>query len=103
MKRRSTRIAAPPISSPSTRKARRWWKKSMSLARRWSARDRVRKRNWVAQGREEQCDMGRITMAENALREMTGHRRLKLGHLVAEFATPGIGHILKSAGCDFVF
>jgi len=34
---------------------------------------------------------------------MTGHRKVKLGHLVAEFATPGIGHILKSAGSDFVF
>src|SRR5688572_28298175 len=42
-------------------------------------------------------------MAKNALREMTGHRRVKLGHIVAEFATPGIGHILKSAGCDYVF
>lgn len=42
-------------------------------------------------------------MAENALKEMASHRGLKLGHLVAEFATPGIGHILKSAGCDFVF
>jgi 2-keto-3-deoxy-L-rhamnonate aldolase RhmA len=42
-------------------------------------------------------------MAENALKDMTGHRKPKLGHLVAEFATPGIGHILKSAGCDFVF
>ena len=42
-------------------------------------------------------------MAETGLREMTGHRRVKLGTLVAEFATPGIGHILKSAGCDFVF
>jgi 2-dehydro-3-deoxyglucarate aldolase/4-hydroxy-2-oxoheptanedioate aldolase len=42
-------------------------------------------------------------MTENSLREMTSHRRLKLGTLVAEFATPGIGHILKSAGCDFVF
>ncbi|MDQ6435629.1 aldolase/citrate lyase family protein [Mesorhizobium sp. LHD-90] len=42
-------------------------------------------------------------MAENALREMMGHRKVKLGHLVAEFATPGIGHILKAAGCDFVF
>jgi 2-keto-3-deoxy-L-rhamnonate aldolase RhmA len=42
-------------------------------------------------------------MAQNALKTMTGHRKLKLGHLVAEFATPGIGHILKSAGCDFVF
>lgn len=42
-------------------------------------------------------------MAVNALRDMTTHRRVKLGTLVAEFATPGIGHLLKSAGCDFVF
>ena len=28
--------------------------------------------------------------------------RRKLGHFIVEFATPGIGHILKSAGCDFV-
>ncbi|MEQ1955857.1 HpcH/HpaI aldolase family protein [Mesorhizobium yinganensis] len=42
-------------------------------------------------------------MAANALRDMATHRRVKLGTLVAEFATPGIGHILKSAGCDFVF
>ncbi len=42
-------------------------------------------------------------MSDNALRDMTTHRRAKFGTLVAEFATPGIGHILKSAGCDFVF
>ena len=42
-------------------------------------------------------------MAENTFRGMTAHRQIKLGTLVAEFATPGIGHILKSAGCDFVF
>lgn len=42
-------------------------------------------------------------MAAEGLKAMTGHRKVKLGHLVAEFATPGIGHILKSAGCDFVF
>lgn len=42
-------------------------------------------------------------MAETGLRQMTTHRRVKLGTLVAEFATPGIGHLLKSAGCDFVF
>lgn len=42
-------------------------------------------------------------MANTSLMEMTSHRNVKLGHLVAEFATPGIGHILKSAGCDFVF
>ena len=29
-------------------------------------------------------------------------RRPKFGHFIVEFATPGIGHILKSAGCDFV-
>ena len=27
----------------------------------------------------------------------------KFGHYVGEFATPGIGHLLASAGCDFVF
>src|SRR3954454_5704384 len=26
----------------------------------------------------------------------------KYGHFVVEFATPGIGHILKKAGCDYV-
>lgn len=38
-----------------------------------------------------------------ALKQMTRDRRAKLGNFVAEFATPGIGHILKAAGCDFVF
>jgi 2-keto-3-deoxy-L-rhamnonate aldolase RhmA len=33
---------------------------------------------------------------------MTRDRRLKVGHFIVEFATPGIGHIMKSAGCDFV-
>ena len=28
---------------------------------------------------------------------------IKLGHLIIEFATPGIGHLLKSAGSDYVF
>jgi len=27
---------------------------------------------------------------------------MKVGHFIVEFATPGIGHIMKSAGCDFV-
>jgi 2-keto-3-deoxy-L-rhamnonate aldolase RhmA len=36
------------------------------------------------------------------LKAMAGTRQAKLGHFVVEFATPGIGHILKSAGCDFV-
>jgi 2-keto-3-deoxy-L-rhamnonate aldolase RhmA len=28
---------------------------------------------------------------------------LKVGHFIVEFLTPGIGHICKNAGCDFVF
>jgi len=28
---------------------------------------------------------------------------LKLGHYVGEFTTPGIGYVLKEAGCDYVF
>jgi 2-keto-3-deoxy-L-rhamnonate aldolase RhmA len=36
------------------------------------------------------------------LKEMAGSRQPKIGHFVVEFATPGIGHIMKSAGCDFV-
>ena len=38
----------------------------------------------------------------NALKAQCRTRELKLGHFVVEFATPGIGHILKGAGCDFV-
>jgi len=41
-------------------------------------------------------------MAELGLKEMAGVRTPKFGHFIVEFATPGIGHILKSAGCDFV-
>lgn len=36
-------------------------------------------------------------------RDLTRTRELKLGTYIGEFATPGIGAILKSAGCDFVF
>jgi 2-keto-3-deoxy-L-rhamnonate aldolase RhmA len=41
-------------------------------------------------------------MAEHGLKAMAGTRKPKFGHFIVEFATPGIGHILKSAGCDFV-
>lgn len=41
-------------------------------------------------------------MSEQGLKEMAATKTAKLGHFVVEFATPGIGHILKSAGCDFV-
>jgi 2-keto-3-deoxy-L-rhamnonate aldolase RhmA len=37
------------------------------------------------------------------LKEMTRSKELKVGHFIVEFATPGIGHILKAAGCDFAF
>ena len=41
-------------------------------------------------------------MADQGLKEMAGTKAPKFGHFIVEFATPGIGHILKSAGCDFV-
>lgn len=41
-------------------------------------------------------------MAAKNLKEMAQSRQPKFGHFIVEFATPGIGHILKSAGCDFV-
>lgn len=37
-----------------------------------------------------------------ALKAFVQDGRMKVGHFVVEFATPGIGHIMKSAGCDFV-
>jgi 2-dehydro-3-deoxyglucarate aldolase/4-hydroxy-2-oxoheptanedioate aldolase len=36
------------------------------------------------------------------LKSLCQNRRVKLGTYVGEFITPGIGHILRSAGCDFV-
>src|SRR5215475_10351197 len=41
-------------------------------------------------------------MSQQGLRELAASRGPKFGHFVVEFATPGIGHIMKSAGCDFV-
>jgi 2-keto-3-deoxy-L-rhamnonate aldolase RhmA len=41
-------------------------------------------------------------MTAHHLKNFAGNKSLKLGHFIVEFATPGIGHILKSAGCDFV-
>lgn len=40
-------------------------------------------------------------MPRKSLKDMTRKRDVKLGHFIVEFATPGIGHILKAAGCDF--
>src|ERR1700743_1440195 len=41
-------------------------------------------------------------MTAQGLKEMAQTEGPKFGHFVVEFATPGIGHIMKSAGCDFV-
>jgi 2-keto-3-deoxy-L-rhamnonate aldolase RhmA len=41
-------------------------------------------------------------MTPHRLREFVGKTDVKFGHFIVEFATPGIGHILKSAGCEFV-
>lgn len=38
----------------------------------------------------------------DTLRSQCQTKSAKYGHFIVEFATPGIGHILKNAGCDFV-
>jgi len=38
-----------------------------------------------------------------SLKEQCRTSDLKVGHLILEFVTPGIGHICRNAGCDFVF
>jgi hypothetical protein len=40
-------------------------------------------------------------MDGQGLKALTRTREPKFGHFIVEFATPGIGHILKSAGCGF--
>lgn len=42
-------------------------------------------------------------MPADRLKDMTRRRDIKLGSMVLEFATPGIGQILKGAGCDYAF
>jgi 2-keto-3-deoxy-L-rhamnonate aldolase RhmA len=41
-------------------------------------------------------------MAQRGLKALAKTKQIKVGHFVVEFCTPGIGHIMKSAGCDFV-
>lgn len=41
-------------------------------------------------------------MQNTNLKAMAQTKQLKLGHFIVEFATPGIGHIVKSAGAEFV-
>ncbi len=45
---------------------------------------------------------GRTGMAAATLKEMARERTAKVGHFIVEFVSPGIGHMLKNAGCDFV-
>ena len=40
---------------------------------------------------------------KNVLAEFVCTKKPKFGHYVGEFATPGIGHLQASAGCNFVF
>jgi 2-keto-3-deoxy-L-rhamnonate aldolase RhmA len=46
--------------------------------------------------------MSENSLKATSLKAMARSRALKLGHFIVEFATPGIGHILKSAGSEFV-
>ena len=40
-------------------------------------------------------------MTDDALKAMARNNDLKAGHMVVEFDTPGIGYIMKEAGCEF--
>ncbi len=40
-------------------------------------------------------------MIERSLKAQT-EGGLSVGHFIVEFATPGIGHLMRNAGCDFV-
>ena len=42
-------------------------------------------------------------MRSQSLKDMLNSPDVKIGNFIVEFATPGIGHILKAAGCDFAF
>jgi 2-keto-3-deoxy-L-rhamnonate aldolase RhmA len=53
-------------------------------------------------GLEAEFSVGGAQVDQPSLKTMAQSRQIKVGHFIVEFATPGIGHILKSAGCDFV-
>lgn len=42
-------------------------------------------------------------MTNTTLKSLCEQRGLKVGTFMCEFNTPGIGHILKNGGCDYVF
>ena len=41
-------------------------------------------------------------MPDGGLKKLARSSELKVGHFIVEFATPGVGHLMKNAGCDFV-
>jgi 2-keto-3-deoxy-L-rhamnonate aldolase RhmA len=41
-------------------------------------------------------------VAKNSLKEMAQTRKARFGTFLVEFNTPGIGHIMKAAGCEYV-
>ena len=46
---------------------------------------------------------GTKIMTFGALKQLTRTLDLRLGHYVGEFVTPGIGYMLKEAGCEYCF
>ena len=42
-------------------------------------------------------------MARPNMKRLFASSKLKVGHILFEFSTPGIGQILKAANVDFVF
>ena len=42
-------------------------------------------------------------MARPNMKRLFASSKLKVGHLLFEFSTPGIGQILKATNIDFVF
>ena len=101
--RPSTHICSPITSAASMRsRARSCASKSVidaTLVCEGSART---DESGAIAGRESRSPVGRNDMADRASKTWPRTKSPKFGHFIVEFATPGIGHILKSAGCDFV-
>ncbi len=45
----------------------------------------------------------KLLTGERMFKALTKSRELKLGTYIGEFSSPGLGRILKNAGCDFAF
>jgi hypothetical protein len=59
----------------------------------------------IKQSVKEICNPPQVRTANESahIGDLLDRKGLKLGHYVGEFTTPGIGYILKEAGCDFAF